>query len=186
MASAGSIDVRHSVPAPRQYAAVKDVFVQAFTDAEGEAEGQVIGDLVQQLLHDVSAEDLRDFVTTEGERVMAAVLFSRLQLPDQRPGFLLSPMAVSTPVQGQGIGQDLIRFGLDALKNQGVELVLTYGDPGFYGRTGFQALDPETLPPPHRLSQPIGWLGQALNERALPVYTQPIACVSAFDDPALW
>ena len=94
--------MKHLRPASQQYSAVQDVFVEVFTDAEGEDEGQLIGDLVQRLLNDVPAVDLRVFATTNGDRIMAAVLFSRLQLPDQRTGFSVVSNGGCHPVSGSG------------------------------------------------------------------------------------
>jgi putative acetyltransferase len=99
---------------------------------------------------------------------------------------LLSPVAVQPAFQGQGIGQCLITHGLRSIREQGVEVVVTYGDPAFYGRVGFEPLSTEVIPPPFDLSQPIGWLGKSLTSTHIQPIRTPISCVAAFDDPALW
>jgi predicted N-acetyltransferase YhbS len=40
---------------------------------------------------------------------------------------------------GNGTGTELILRGLDILKERGAEIVLVYGDPDYYMRTGFRA-----------------------------------------------
>jgi len=54
--------------------------------------------------------------------------------------FLLGPVAIHTSYQGKGIGQKLINFGLNTLKENGVELAFTYGDPNFYSKVGFSLM----------------------------------------------
>lgn len=83
-------------------------------------------------------------------------------MPSGQRAFILSPVAVSTDVQGKGVGQALIRYGLDHLKSLGVELVFTYGDPGYYSKVGFEQITEAIVKAPWPLSQPIGWLALAL------------------------
>ena len=51
---------------------------------------------------------------------------------------MMAPVAVATAHQGKGIGQRLISHGLDALRREGVDIAVTYGDPAFHGRVGFK------------------------------------------------
>jgi predicted N-acetyltransferase YhbS len=51
--------------------------------------------------------------------------------------YILSPVAVHTDHQGQGVGQQLINFGIQHLKEDGVTLIFTYGDPEFYKKLAF-------------------------------------------------
>ncbi|WP_439140416.1 GNAT family N-acetyltransferase [Roseicyclus sp.] len=80
---------------------------------------------------------------------MGAVVFSPLR--DAQAAhriMLLSPMAGATAQQGKGIGQALIRHALARLAAEGTQIAVTYGDPAFYGRTGFCAV------PAHGLGRP--------------------------------
>jgi putative acetyltransferase len=54
---------------------------------------------------------------------------------------VLSPVSVMPERQGQGIGSALIRRGLETLAARNVPLVFLEGEPGYYGRLGF---DPAT------------------------------------------
>ncbi|WP_201344448.1 GNAT family N-acetyltransferase [Thiohalobacter sp. COW1] len=85
-------------------------------------------------MNNTGARDISGFVVTEHERIICCIFFTRLTFDTPVEAFLLSPVAVDTKYQGRGIGQRLINFGLDQLKAQGVKLVFTYGDPGFYSR----------------------------------------------------
>jgi len=88
--------------------------------------------------------------------------------------------------QGQGIGQQLIRFGLDELRVRGEELVFTYGDPNYYSKVGFKAVPEKTAKAPFALSQPEGWLGQSLTTVAIEPLPGYARCVAAFNEPDLW
>jgi predicted N-acetyltransferase YhbS len=99
---------------------------------------------------------------------------------------LMAPVAVASEHQGNGIGQRLIAHGLDALRQEGVDIAVTYGDPAFYGRSGFKPVTEAELPAPQPLNQPQGWIAQSLTEAPLTPLRGPARCVAAFDDPALW
>jgi putative acetyltransferase len=51
----------------------------------------------------------------------------------------LGPVAVSPSRQGSGIGQALVRGGLERLGATGAAGCVLLGEPGFYGRFGFKA-----------------------------------------------
>ena len=105
---------------------------------------------------------------------------------DDRTVYILSPMAVATERQKRGIGQSLISHGLSVLRQMGVDVAVTYGDPDYYSRTGFIPVDTETVPAPFPLQYPHGWLAQSLAAKELqPLRGQP-RCVSALSDPAIW
>jgi putative acetyltransferase len=49
----------------------------------------------------------------------------------------LGPVSVRPDRQRKGIGQALIRDGLDRLKRMNAQGCVLVGDPGYYGRFGF-------------------------------------------------
>ncbi|RZM75484.1 GNAT family N-acetyltransferase [Leptolyngbya iicbica] len=167
-------------------AAIVSLFTSVFARSEGEAEGALIGQLARNLLAQTEESDLACFVAAEAEQILGAIAFSRLTFDPAIAAFILAPVAVRSDRQGQGIGQALIRYGLAELKHQGVSLVLTYGDPAFYSKVGFQAISPEQIIPPFALSQPEGWLGQSLSEAAIATYSGRCTCVAALSDPQYW
>jgi putative acetyltransferase len=166
---------------------ITDLFRSTFTESEGPAEGELIGNLVAQMLTTVEATDIFVFCTVDAERLTGAAIFTRMTYPeDERTVFILSPMAVATAYQGKGIGQRLLTFALNALRQKGVEVALTYGDINFYSKVGFAQI-PETLAAaPLPLTYPEGWLGQSLTSRPLDPLRGPSSCVAALHDPALW
>ncbi|WP_171121610.1 MULTISPECIES: GNAT family N-acetyltransferase [unclassified Ruegeria] len=168
-------------------AQIPSFYGDVFTASEGVAEGQALTSLVQDLMGTSEDDDLRCYLASEGEELLGCILFSRLFYDeDPRNVVLMSPVAVKTDRQKAGIGQRLIRFALDDLKGQGVDFAITYGDPAYYGKTGFKPMAQDFARPPQKLSQPHGWIGQSLAEGDAAPFTGPSRCVPAFDKPELW
>lgn len=170
---------------PNDLEAIKGIFTNTFTDSEGQAEGELIGTLAFELLTQTPAEDVRCFVATEKHQLVGSIIFSRLFF-ENTEAFILAPVAVSTAFQGKGIGQDLIRFGLNTLKENNVAFAVTYGDPKFYGNVGFQPIKETQIQPPMALSFPQGWLAQSLTSAPLPTLAEKPTCVAALAKPEYW
>lgn len=166
---------------------VAALFAETFTAAEGPLEGALIGVLVRELLTDTTAGDLHVFLACEGHAIIGGAIFSRMRYDqDARGVFILSPMAVAPDRQGQGVGQALLRHALAALRAQGVDVALTYGDPAFYGRVGFAQITVAQAAAPFALQQPEGWLGQSLTDAPFAPLKGAASCVSALHKPDLW
>ena len=166
---------------------IKKLFTRTFTDSENETEGRVVGELAYELMATTDSGDLFVFVARDDANQLAGcIIFSRLVFASGISAFLLSPVAVDTEFQGHGIGQALINHGLNALREQGVELVFTYGDPNFYSRVGFSVVSETVAQAPQPLSHPEGWLGQSLMSQAMPIVSGRCQCVAAMDKPEIW
>jgi predicted N-acetyltransferase YhbS len=166
---------------------IADLFAATFSASEGAEEGRLIGGLARDLLATTPTEELRVFLALDGGRVTGAIVFTPLVFQgDPRRVMLLAPVAVANDRQGQGIGQALIAHGLDRLHDEGVDVAMTYGDPAFYGRVGFRPVSQEEARPPFPLSQPHGWLAQALDGGPLAPLNGPSRCAGALSDPAFW
>ena len=167
--------------------AVIALFRSTFADSEGPAEGDLIGSLVRDLIDTTPEADLFGFAALDDDVVTAAILFTRLTYAeDTRTVFLLSPVAVATDQQGKGVGQKLIRHGLDTLRKEGVDVAFTYGDIKFYGRVGFEQISEDIARAPQPLQYPHGWLGQPLTTTSLSPLQGASTCVAAFNNPELW
>ena len=167
--------------------AIAELFASTFTASEGAEEGGLIGALARRLIAETPAGDLRVFTACEDGAIVGGIFFTRLTYEnDPRTVFMMAPVAVATARQGQGIGQRLIAHGLDALRQEGVDIAVTYGDPAFYGRVGFKPVSEAELPAPQPLQQPQGWIAQSLTDAPLSPVSGPARCVAAFEDPALW
>lgn len=163
------------------------LFTAAFAASDGADEGAVIGNLVSNLLSSTPQEDIYVFTATDRGEIIGGAIFSRLTYADDpRSVFILSPMAVATDRHGQGIGQALLNHALAVLRDDGVAVAITYGDPAFYGKVGFLPLDAATAASPLPLSFPEGWIGQSLTDEPLHPLQGNCTCVAALDDPAIW
>ena len=81
-------------------------------------------------------------VALDRGEVVGHILFSRLIVEvDGRVVMAasLAPMVVRADRQREGIGSELIREGMEALRARGCEAVFVLGHPGYYPRFGFSA-----------------------------------------------
>lgn len=177
----------YSTDCTTQAEAIVKLFASTFATSEGAEEGALVGALARRLIAETPAEDLRVFTAWEDGTLVGVIIFTRLTYEgDPRTVFMMAPVAVAKVHQGKGIGQRLIKHGLSALRQEGVDIAVTYGDPAFYGRVGFKPVTEADLPAPQPLQQPQGWIAQSLTEAPMTLLRGPARCVAAFDDPALW
>ncbi len=166
---------------------IVDLFAATFTASEGADEGALIGGLVRDLLADTPLADVRVFCAEDAGQVIGAGVFTRLTYPeDPRSVVLLSPLAVATGRQRQGVGQALLSHALSALRSEGVEVAMTYGDPDYYGQVGFTPITEDQARAPLPLSLPHGWLGQSLTGQQMPALQGSSTCVSALNRADVW
>ena len=109
--------------------------------------------------------DLVDSLRSEGavllslvaefeQRIVGHVLFSRMWIETSKgavPAAALAPVAVHPEHQRRGIGEQLIRYGLELLRSRGEQIVIVLGHPDYYPRFGFsseKALSLESPFPP--------------------------------------
>jgi len=114
------------------------------------------------------------------------IFFTSLRVEGSKVAYMLAPVAVATNQQRKGVGQALIKQGLEMLKPHAVDTVVTYGDPAFYSKVGFQLLPEEVLQAPLTLSMPEGWLGLSLLNKSISKVTGRTECVIPFNDPIYW
>ncbi len=165
---------------------VTSLFTSVFTSSEGEKEGRLIGNLASELSSRNDNQEIICFGTYEEESIIGAIFFTRLRFNESIQVYMLAPVAISTKHKGKGVGQALINFGLNEVKKRSVAVVITYGDPSFYSKVGFQALSENIIQAPLKLSMPEGWLGQSLMEKPIPTINDRPTCVKEFNDPVYW
>jgi putative acetyltransferase len=173
---------------------ITQLFKEVFSKSEGVKEGEIIANLVDNMQKTTNPKDIFGFIAKDKEVIIGCVFFTRLEFENKTNGFILSPMAVATKYQKQGIGQKLINFGINFLKKNGVELLITYGDPSFYSKVGFKNISPDIIKPPFKLSYPQGWLIQDLqnlqnlqnSNTKKQIQISRIHCVSALNNPEYW
>ena len=159
------------------------VFYTSFSASEGGTEGALIRTLVEHLLEYTPETDIVIFAALHDNTVIGCAIFSRLTYShDARNVSILSPMAVHPDHHNKGIGQTLLQESIAALRDHGVDILMTYGDPNYYGKIGTEQVAPTPFP----LSMPIGWIGQSLHDPEIAPLQGSCTCVSALNNPAIW
>jgi len=178
--------MNHKILDKKSRQEITDLFTSSFTASEGDKEGRLVGKLALELSSGIDNQNIICFGTVEEETIIAAIFFTRLRFEKAIQVYMLAPVAVNTEYQGKGIGQALINYGLTEIKNRSVEVVVTYGDPSFYSKLGFQPLSENVIQAPLKLSMPEGWLGQSLIEDPVPTVNERPKCVKEFNNPVYW
>jgi putative acetyltransferase len=165
---------------------VKELFTTAFANSDGEEEGRLVGGLASQLAARADNQEIICIGAFHEETISGVIFFTRLRFDEPAEVYMLAPVAVSIVHQGKGVGQALIKFGLQELRNRSASIVVTYGDLAFYSKLGFRALSEDTLRAPLTLSIPEGWLGQSLTGEPISKLKSRPVCVPEFDNPEYW
>lgn len=167
--------------------ALAELFARSFAVAEEPEAGALIRGLVQDLLSQVPAPELRVFMAEDAGTIIGAAIFTPLTFAeDPRRVVLLSPVAVAPERQRQGVGRAMLHHALADLRTDAVDAAITYGDPAYYGRVGFRPIAEAQARAPLPLSQPQGWLGQSLTGPDMPVLRGASRCVAPLDRADIW
>ena len=139
------IQIRESLPSDT--ASIEKLYPDAFPDED-------LLPLVRELLRE---EPIVLSLVGIVDRVLVGhVIFTACSIAGRTDNVaLLGPLAVAPAYQRQGIGNSLVREGLQRLENAGMTQVYVLGDPAYYERVGFE---PEAgVTPPYPL--PEEWRG---------------------------
>ena len=98
------------------------------------------GDAEVAIIHALrdSSDVIVELAAQERGEVIAYAMFSRAAAdPPLYRVAVLGPVAVRIDRQRQGLGDSLIRAGLVACREKGLDAAIVLGDPGYYSRFGF-------------------------------------------------
>jgi putative acetyltransferase len=87
---------------------------------------------------------LVELVAEDDGEIVGHALFSRMTCNPPALVAGLGPLAVAPDRQGRGVGDALVRRGLEACRILGVETLVVLGAPAYYGRFGF-TVAPSTI-----------------------------------------
>jgi putative acetyltransferase len=95
-------------------------------------------DLVDKLRD--NCKDLLSLVAFMENKIIGHILFSPSTIENAGTiqGMCLAPMAVLPEFQGQGFGSELVRAGIEKLKQRGCPFIIVLGHAGYYNRFGFE------------------------------------------------
>ena len=162
---------------------IRKIHRNAFDESEGESVSQ----LAIELLEDKTALPILSLVAEQDNDIIGNIIFSSVSIEgaENVSAYILAPLAVASFAQRNGTGTLLINAGLEILKERGAELVLVYGDPNYYMRTGFNA--GHNLKPPHKLQYPEEtWMAQELVEGILTKTQGTVRCAMSLSSPEYW
>ena len=165
---------------------IEQLFNKVFADSEGKKKGLSIGNLAFDLMINTDPQDIYGFTAVESDQIIGSIFFTKLKFENEVIAFILSPVAIHTNHQGNGIGQTLINFGIDHLRENEVRLLFTYGNPKYYSKVGFSPISENIAKAPLKLTLPFGWLGQSLVSDEIEPITGNSRCVEALNKPEYW
>ncbi len=126
---------------PGDHAAIAQILTAAFGRSE-EAR------LVERLRAEEDA--MFELVAEEAGAVAGHIFFSRLWADRTGLYGALAPLAVRPERQGEGLGSNLVRTGLECAREFGCHGLLVLGDPAYYGRFGFSEDEARGVSAPYR------------------------------------
>ncbi len=103
--------------------------------AFGQTEEADIVDMLRQ-----SCADRISLVGVSEDQIVGQILFTPVRIQAREgmiTGMGLGPMAVLPEFQGQGIGSELVRTGLNFMEKAKYPFVIVLGHPTYYPRFGF-------------------------------------------------
>lgn len=106
-------------------------------------------------LRDDSALDVSLVAVYEG-KVIGHIAFSKVKINGSECSWYgLAPVSVSPVYQKSGVGSQLIKKGIEVIKEKGAEGCVLLGEPEYYERFGFKAVSSlvlEGVPPEYFLT----------------------------------
>jgi len=163
------------------------LFKRVFSDSKWISKGLLIANLISDLLTNMREENLYIFTAKENQKIIGSILFSKVSFDESKiKCYLLSSIAVDTGFQKKGVGKELLKFADGELKKDGVELLLTYGDINFYGKSDYQKISENKIKTCLPLNYSEGWLRQSLNQNQVPPTPKKSYCMKALDNNIYW
>lgn len=173
--------------AEEEYDSILSIHEAAF----GIEEGAVIRDLVVNMLEDPTATPSHSIGIYEGRAIIGHVLFTRISLGtghEDVSAQLLAPLAVHPDYHSRGIGTTLVKWGLDQLSRQGVDVAFVLGHPGYYPRFGFTPAGIRGFAAPYPIPEENAdaWMILPLNRSWQPKVEGTVQCCTALNQPQYW
>ncbi len=163
---------------------IQHIHLQAFPESESEQ----VAALAVNLLNAKTSPETRSLVAEQDGTLVGHIAFSPLFTTNSEnwQGYVLAPLAVKPDHQRCGVGASLIKEGIGILTDSGVNMLFVYGDPDYYGRSGFSVEDSAGYLPPYDLQYPFGWQAMILNSVHSAELPLSLSCVDALNYPQLW
>jgi len=164
-----------------------DAICKLHIESFGGEEGPVIERLVLEILNFKTDNPIYSFVIENNESILGHIIFSPLTIEGYKriKAYILAPLAISPIHQKKGLGTKLISHGISKLKAQGVEVVFVFGDPNFYGRSGFKT--EKNITTPFKITYPPeAWMTRELTSGVLSNTSGITKCISPLMFKEYW
>ena len=136
-----TINIRAETPSDIQ--AIHQVTETAFLNAEHTDHTE---QFIVKALRDAGALTL-SLVAEEDGQIIGHVALSPVVISDgAKAWYGLGPISVSPKQQGKGVGSALMNAAINDLKELNANGCVLLGEPAYYGRFGFKAIDSLVLP----------------------------------------
>ena len=168
----------------QDYDDIQKVHLCAFPEGEGD----IVAKIATDLLSGKTTPETISLVAEAGGVVVGHIAFSPVVIDNNEKlqGYILAPLGVKPEYQRCRTGSKLVEYGMQQLSAMGVNVVLVYGDPGYYRRFGFRGEAASHYTAPCKLQYPFGWQAIVLNECDIEKSPVAITCVTSLCDPRLW
>lgn len=148
--------------------------------------------LVAELLTDKSAEPIVSLLAFYDNEAIGHILFTKAYFDGQEHQpmmHILAPLAVKPEYQQKGVGGQLIKAGLEKLRERGSTLVFVLGHKDYYPKFGF-------IPQATRLGYPAPypipdeyadyWMVQPISQKSFNIGKGKIKCCDVLNRPEHW
>ncbi|MCP4122090.1 MAG: N-acetyltransferase [Bacteroidetes bacterium] len=178
-------DIEIRVTGPQDFRDVLEVESQAFGSDEEAG-------LTADLFHDETALPVLSLLAFHHGEAVGHILFTRAYLDgvlDCPLLYILAPLAVRPQYQGRGIGGQLIKRGIQLLKEMGTELIFVLGHKSYYPKFGFipdARKQGFSAPYPIPEANAGAWMVMKLNKGAPKCPTGTIRCAESMNKEEYW
>jgi putative acetyltransferase len=166
------IEIRKEEPQDRD--AIRNLNIAAFENGPEAV-------LVDKLR--ASCKDYLAFVAIHDGAIVGHILFTPATIDgSSTAGMGLAPMAVLPSHQRKGIGSQLVRYGLEYLRQYGCPFVIVLGHPEYYPRFGFEVASKYRLSCQWEGVPDEAFMVAVANDNALPTAGGIVRYRGEFDD----
>lgn len=164
--------------------AVEETFFNSFSVEEAPITYPVIKSLIEE---DATNNNYCIGYELDG-KIVSAVGFSPVFFKsyNEISAYILAPLATHQSNQKKGLATKLIGRAKAYFSENGVDALLVYGDPEYYGIYGFNANLGKSFIPPYPLEYDFGWQALMLKNTKLSDRKLAFTCVDALSNAALW